>query len=150
MGKFSETLMDHVTSPRNSGVMADPDLTGLAGSPGRGAFLVLYLKIQDGRISAAQYQTYGCGPTIAAGSMLTEMILGRTIGECRILTAEDLIRALDGVPPDKVHCPALAIAALGDALKVGSGEWRVASSEGKEERGQTRRVRRFRGSRARW
>jgi nitrogen fixation NifU-like protein len=121
MGKFSDTLMDHVLSPRNSGVMEAPDLTGVAGTPGRGAFLVLYLKIEGGRIAAARYRTYGCGPTIAAGSMLTELILGRTIGACLELTAEDLIEALDGVPPDKRHCPALAIGALRNALKGGSG-----------------------------
>ena len=44
--------------------------------------------------------------------MLTEMIEGRTIAECRELTVEKLIEALDGVPPDKLHCPGLAIAAL--------------------------------------
>ncbi len=47
MGKYSETLMDHVMAPRNGGVMDNPGLTGHAGSPGRGAFLILYLKIQD-------------------------------------------------------------------------------------------------------
>ena len=48
--------------------------------------------------------------------MLSELVLGRSIAECRELTAEDLTEALDGVPPDKVHCPAMAIAALRDAL----------------------------------
>jgi nitrogen fixation NifU-like protein len=48
--------------------------------------------------------------------MLTEMIAGRSIAECRELTVDDLIAALDGVPPDKLHCPGLAIAALRDAL----------------------------------
>jgi NifU-like protein involved in Fe-S cluster formation len=117
MGKFSETLMDHVTSPRNSGVMELPDLTGTAGMPGNGPFMVLSLREQEGCITAAKFQTYGCGPTIASGSMLTEMIIGRTIDECRELTAEDLILALDGVPPDKLHGPALAIGALRDALR---------------------------------
>jgi nitrogen fixation NifU-like protein len=97
--------------------MEDADLTGHAGTPGRGAFLILFLKVQDDRIAAAKYQTYGCGPTIAAGSMLTELIVGRTIAECCELTTDDLIAALDGVPPDKLHCPALAIAALQDALR---------------------------------
>ncbi len=60
--------------------------------------------------------TVGCGPTIASGSMLTEMIRGKSIAECRELTAENLIKALDGMPPDKLHCPALAIGALKDAL----------------------------------
>ena len=78
--------------------------------------MILYLEVEDGRIAAAKYHTVGCGPTIACGSMLSEMVVGRSIAECRELTAEDLIEALDGVPPDKLHCPALAIGALRDAL----------------------------------
>jgi nitrogen fixation protein NifU and related proteins len=117
MARFSETLTEHVMAPQNAGVLENPDLTGHAGTPGRGAFLILFLKVQSDRIVAARYQTYGCGPTIAAGSMLTELIVGRTIDECRALTVEDLILALDGVPPDKLHCPALAIGALRDALR---------------------------------
>ena len=120
MAKYSETLTEHVMAPRNGGVMDAPDLTGHAGAPGRGAFLILFLKVRDGRIAAAKYHTIGCGPTIASGSMLTEMIVGRTIAECRELTVEDLIEALDGVPPDKLHCPALAIGALQDALYHGA------------------------------
>ena len=69
VGKYSETLMDHVTAPRNTGVLDHPDLTGMAGTPGSGAFLILCLRVDDGRITAAKFQTYGCGPAIAAGSM---------------------------------------------------------------------------------
>jgi NifU-like protein involved in Fe-S cluster formation len=116
MGKYSETMMDHVLSPRNGGVMESPDLTGHAGTPGRGAFLILFLRVEDGRIASAKYHTVGCGPTIACGSMLSELVVGRTIAECSELTADDLIKALDGVPQDKLHCPAMAIAALRDAL----------------------------------
>ena len=116
MAKYSETMMDHVLSPRNGGVLEQPDLTGHAGTPGRGAFLILYLRIQGDRIAAAKYHTVGCGPTIACGSMLSELVLGRSIAECWELTTEDLIGALDGVPPDKLHCPALAIGTLPDAL----------------------------------
>ena len=104
--------MDHVLSPRNGGVMENPDLTGHAGTPRRGAFLILYLRVADGRIAASKYHTVGCGPTIACGSMLSELVVGRSIDDCRELTAENLIEALDGVPPDKLDCPAMAIAAL--------------------------------------
>jgi nitrogen fixation protein NifU and related proteins len=116
MAKYSDTLTEHVLAPRNGGAMESPDLTGHAGVRGRGAFMILYLKIQNERISAAKYHTIGCGPTIASGSMLTEMIAGKSIAHCRELTVENLIEALDGVPPDKLHCPALAIGALKDAL----------------------------------
>ncbi len=116
VGKHSDTMMDHVLSPRNSGVMGHADLTGHAGTLGRGAFLILSLRNEDGRIAAAKYQTVGCGPTIACASMLSELVLGRSIAECWELTAEDLIEALDGAPPNKLRCPALAIGASRDAL----------------------------------
>ena len=97
---------------------------------GRGAFMILYLKIQTERIAATKYHTVGCGPTIASGSMLTEVILGRTLEERWALTVENLIDALDGMPPDKIHCPALAIAALRDALsKWNENEQRMSAGD---------------------
>jgi len=117
MGKYSDTLMDHFLAPRNSGALESPDATGHAGAPGRGPFLILYIKVTGSQIIAAKFQTYGCGPTIACGSMLTELIVGRSIADCLQLTTETLIENLDGVPAEKLHSPALAIAALRDALK---------------------------------
>ncbi len=125
MGKYSETLSEHVMAPRNGGAIDNPDLTGRSGAPGRGAFMIIYLRVQDERIAMAKYHTVGCGPTIASGSMLTEMIAGKSIAECRELTVENLIEALDGVPPDKLHCPALAIGALKDAL----AKWPIPEGE---------------------
>jgi nitrogen fixation NifU-like protein len=122
VGKYSETMMDHVLSPRNAGVIEHPDLTGHAGTPGRGAFLILFLKVEEGRVTAAIYHTVGCGPTIACGSTLSELVLGRSIAECSELTAEDLIQVLDGVPTDKLHCPVLAIGALRGAVTHWEGE----------------------------
>jgi len=113
-------LTEHVMTPRDGGVMDAPDLTGHAGAPGRRAFLTLFLKVREGRIAAAKYHAHGCGPTIASGSMLTEMIIGRTIAGCRELAVEDLIEALDGMPPDKLHRPVLAIGAVRDALSGSS------------------------------
>ncbi len=119
MGRYSETMMDHVLSPRNGGAMENPDLTGHAGTPGRGAFMILYLKLSEDRVVAAKYHTVGCGPTIACGSMLSELVIGQSIEDCRHFGVDRLVEALDGVPPDKLHCPAMAIAALQDAL----GKW---------------------------
>jgi NifU-like protein involved in Fe-S cluster formation len=79
-------MMEHVLSPRNGGVMEHADLTGHAGTPGRGAFLILFLGIADGRIAAAKYHTVGCGPSIARASMLSEQSLGHSIGERRELS----------------------------------------------------------------
>jgi nitrogen fixation NifU-like protein len=78
MGKYSDTLMDHFMAPRNSGALESPDVTGHAGTPGRGPFLILYLRVDANQVVAAKFQTYGCGPTIACGSMLTEIIIGQS------------------------------------------------------------------------
>jgi NifU-like protein involved in Fe-S cluster formation len=81
--------------------------------------MAIFLRLDGETVAAARFQTYGCGVTIAAGSMLTEMITGRSVGECRGLTAAHLSEALGGFPPDKQHCPVLAVAALRDALGAG-------------------------------
>lgn len=117
MAGFSETFMDHFTSPRNSGPMEAPDSIGSIGTPGRGRYFMMAVKVGGGVVRQARFQTYGCGATIAAGSVLTEMVRERPISECMALTEADLIAALEGVPPNKLHGPALAIGALRDALK---------------------------------
>jgi nitrogen fixation NifU-like protein len=117
MAGYSETLMDHFSAPRNTGRLDGADRTGRAGAIGSGAFFILYLRVDQGTIREAKFQTHGCGLTIAAGSMLTELIMNHSLAECRGLTVERLIAALDGVPPHKRHGPALAIAALHDALR---------------------------------
>lgn len=116
MGRFSETLMDHFSSPRNVGELERPDRIGRAGTLGQGPFMVLALRLEEGRVAQARYRTVGCGVSIASGSALTELILGRTVAECLALAPGDVADALDGVPPDKAHGPALAIAALRAAL----------------------------------
>ena len=112
MARFSETLMEHFQSPRNSGRMESPDVVGLAGVPGQGRYLVLYVRLAGEQISQAQFECHGCGVTIACGSILTELISGKALTDCERLTAADLVEALDGVPPDRGDCPEFAIHAL--------------------------------------
>jgi NifU-like protein involved in Fe-S cluster formation len=69
VARYSETLTEHVMAPRNGGTIYGADLIGNAGTPGRGAFMILRLKVSDDRISAARYHTVGCGPTIASAGL---------------------------------------------------------------------------------
>lgn len=116
MSRYSSIVMDHFQSPRNYGQLSAPDVVGVAGVPGMGKFLVLYLRLEDDRVAAAGFVCHGCGPTIAAGSMLTETIISRTLAECRGVRARDLSAALGGLPADKQSSAELAIQALQDAL----------------------------------
>ena len=116
MSHFSETLMDHFQSPRHAGCMTNADAVGVAGTPGQGRYLILYLNVIDGRISRAQFEAHGCGVTIACGSVLTELVERRCPDECQQITAEMLMDALDGIPPHKQDCAGFAIRALQNAL----------------------------------
>jgi nitrogen fixation NifU-like protein len=116
MPRYSDVLMEHFTHPRNVGRLAHPDAIGVAGTPGDGPYFVLSIRVLEDRIVQSAYQTYGCGPTIASGSLLTELIQDRTLADCLSLTAASLAEALGGVPPDKLHCPALAVGALHAAV----------------------------------
>ena len=113
---FSETIVQHFAHPHNVGELASPDAVGVAGTPGRGNYMVLHLKLTDGRISECGYLTFGCAPAIAAGSVFTEMIKGQTTEAALAITADDLEQALGGLPPGRKHCAVLAVDALRNAL----------------------------------
>jgi NifU-like protein involved in Fe-S cluster formation len=89
--------------------METPDRVGIAGTPGRGPYVALYLRLAGDLINEAQFQTHGCGVSIACGSMLTEMIIGRAADACLELTPERLSEALDGVPGTKLRRRTLAL-----------------------------------------
>jgi nitrogen fixation NifU-like protein len=113
---YSPKVLEHLENPRNVGEMADAIAHGDATNPVCGDLLHLYLKLADGRITAASFKAQGCPPSIAAGSALTELITGLTIEAARRLTPADITRALESLPRNKEHCSALAIDALRAAL----------------------------------
>jgi len=78
--------------------------------------MVMHLRCDDGTVVEAKYETFGCGPAIAAGSMLTEMIAGCSIEECLTVSQQQLIDALGGLPPEKRYCASLAINTMHNAL----------------------------------
>ncbi|MBK8870174.1 MAG: iron-sulfur cluster assembly scaffold protein [Elusimicrobia bacterium] len=114
---YSAKVMDHFQNPRNVGDMPDADTVGSAGSPTCGDILKLYLKFHNGRVSRATFKTFGCGAAIAASSMLTEMVIGKTVSELKSITNTQVAEALGGLPPIKMHCSVLAEQALKSALE---------------------------------
>lgn len=113
---YSETFKDHLANPRNAGMLPRADASAERINPVCGDRLQLFLQLKDGRIAAARFLAYGCPPTLACGSALTEMLNGLTIEQSRSLTRQDITRALDGLPARKGHAAALAIETLHAAL----------------------------------
>lgn len=98
--------------------MVSPDLIGNSQLAGAAPRITIQLKLHDERVAEASFLAFGCGVTIAACSMLTELVIGRSLSECRRLQSVDLIDALGGIPPDRQFCADLAIAALKNAVCI--------------------------------
>ena len=115
---YSETVKDHLAHPRNAGELDAADAAAELTNPACGDRLRLTLRIDDGRIIAARFLAYGCPPTLACGSALTQMLEGITADEAASITRQQLIKFLDGLPARKTHAAALAIETLHAALQL--------------------------------
>ena len=116
LGPYSEKVMDHFMNPRNMGEIKDADAVGTVGNPACGDVMRLYLKVSDDKILDAKFKTFGCGAAIATSSMATEMIKGKTVDESLKITNDAVAEALDGLPPNKMHCSVLAQEAIEAAI----------------------------------
>ncbi|HLR20472.1 MAG TPA: Fe-S cluster assembly scaffold protein NifU [Tissierellaceae bacterium] len=113
---YSEKVIDHFTNPRNVGEMENADGIGEVGNVKCGDIMRMYLKINDNIIEDIKFMTYGCGSAIASSSMATELVKGMTIEEAMNLNNREVIEALGGLPPVKIHCSVLAEQAIKAAL----------------------------------
>ena len=109
---YSEKVMEHFRNPRNVGDMENPDGTGHVGNPVCGDIMELYIKVNNDTIIDAKFKTFGCGAAIATSSMVTEMVIGKTIEDALEISNRAVAEALGGLPPVKMHCSVLAEEAL--------------------------------------
>lgn len=117
MWEYTEEVMEHYRNPKNVGKIDDADAIGEAGSLACGDALKIYLKIKDGVVTDAKFQTFGCGSAVASSSVLTEMIIGKPLEEVKKITNKEIADKLGGLPPEKMHCSVMGHEALEDALK---------------------------------
>jgi nitrogen fixation NifU-like protein len=110
--RYSATVLDHFLNPRNAGMMRDPDGTGEEEYEGCGDLTRFFVRVRDGRAVEIRFQTYGCGPTIAAASMASELARGRAVDDLCRLKAQDIETALEGLPEDRKHAAEVAAGAL--------------------------------------
>ena len=115
---YSEKVMDHFQNPRNVGKIEDADGIGEVGNAKCGDIMKIYLKIDENQvITDCKFNTFGCGSAIATSSMATEMIKGKKVDEAMELSNRAVVEALDGLPPQKIHCSVLAEEAVKAAVK---------------------------------
>jgi nitrogen fixation NifU-like protein len=119
---YSAAFKDHIANPRNPGELADANAVAEETNPVCGDRLRLSLRVRNGHIEAARFLAYGCPPTLACGSVLTEMIQGKTVEEVTRLTRKDVLNVVGGLPSRKHHAASLALETLRTALEAGCSE----------------------------
>lgn len=115
---YNEKVLDNFSNPQNAGIIDDADGVGMVGNPSCGDIMKMYLKIdEDEVITDVKFQTFGCAAAIASSSMATQLIKGKTVEEALKLTNKEVVEALEGLPPQKIHCSVLAEEAIKEAVE---------------------------------
>jgi nitrogen fixation NifU-like protein len=96
--------------------MPGADAEGSYGDPSCGDYLTFYIKVENKRITDISYLVFGCSASIATSSMTSVIAKGKSLEEALIISEEDIIEALDGLPEHKVHCSNLGVSALRNAI----------------------------------
>jgi NifU-like protein involved in Fe-S cluster formation len=119
--EYSPIVVDHFQAPRNAGHLHGGEgvIRGVAGSVEQGTMFVLSARVAAGRIEAVRFEAYGCPHCIAAGSWLTERLVGLSEPELRQWRWRAADQAL-GFPPEKRG----RLLILEDAVKALSEAWR--------------------------
>lgn len=115
---YSDLVQEHFERPRNIGVVDNADAEAVVSNPACGDVMHLSLRIAQGCIVEAKFKTMGCPAAIAAGSVTTELLLGRRVEEALQVTRTEVNTALGGLTPQKMHTSVLAEDAVRAALRA--------------------------------
>ncbi|MCX6999572.1 MAG: Fe-S cluster assembly scaffold protein NifU [Candidatus Sumerlaeota bacterium] len=106
--QYTEKVIQTFMNPKNVGKIDDADGMGKVGNPQCGDIMQIFIKVKDNIITDIKFLTLGCAAAIATSSITTEMVKGKTIDEALKITNKDVMSALGGLPPEKLHCSVLA------------------------------------------
>ena len=116
---YSEVILDHFRHPRNFGSLPSPDVTCEEVNPLCGDRIRIELVIKESRVEAARFYGDGCAISIAAASLLTELIAGASIEPSdEVISNEELLSSLESrIKPSRMKCALLALEALRSGVK---------------------------------
>ncbi|MFN3267814.1 MAG: iron-sulfur cluster assembly scaffold protein [Zestosphaera sp.] len=117
---YGKKVLELFRNPKNLGRIENADAEAFAGSLACGDMIAIYLKIDEAseKVIDAKFESYGCAANIAAASILTEMIKGRSLQEAWKISWKEVSDELGGLPSIKYHCGVLAVGALRRAIRA--------------------------------
>lgn len=116
MSGYSEKVLEHFRNPKNAGIIEDANGVGEIGDPSCGDFLRVFIKVSNDELTDVKYQIRGCPAAIACASAMTEIAAGKNLDDAMMISEDDIVNALDGLPEFKIHCSALGASGLRMAI----------------------------------
>ena len=116
---YRDIILEHWRHPQNKGVLSVATHKAFESNPLCGDEIGVTMRILDGVVEDVRFEGRGCAISIAAISLLTEAVKGRTINEVRALSKRDMLRLLSVTPgPARMKCALLGLRAVQGALTV--------------------------------
>lgn len=115
---FSARLLDRFYDPRFAGDLDSPGAIATEGNPTCGDVVRIAVEVVDGVIVAARFRTLGCAVAIAASDAVCELVAGQNAAAAQFLHLDEVVAALDGIPPGRENCASAPLAALRSVLRT--------------------------------
>jgi nitrogen fixation NifU-like protein len=113
----SEKFLDHARNPRNAGLLEDANVVVQAGDSECDDKQIFFIRIEDDTVKGIRFLIEGCETTVATASIVTEMVMGRSLDTLLGLSDRSIADALDGLPEEKLHCAEMAALAMHTAVR---------------------------------
>lgn len=115
---YNQKVLDIFVNPRNAGGLQGSNGIGKASTLSGSDVIKLYFKIDEAEVvSEAKFKTYGCVGAIVCSSVVTELVINKTVEEVLSITANDIIEVLGGLPDEKIYCANLAEEAIKNTIQ---------------------------------
>lgn len=78
---YQEIILDHYRNPNNKGLRDPFDAESHHVNPTCGDEITLRVKLDDARVTDVSYDSMGCSISQASASVLTDLLIGKTLDE---------------------------------------------------------------------
>jgi nitrogen fixation NifU-like protein len=121
---YTEKTLEEAYNPKNVGELETPSGAARVTGP-CGDTLQIHIKVEENKIVDCKFITDGCGASMACGSVITELVKGKTIEEAFRIGNKNVLSVLGGLPEENIHCSVLAV----DTLRAALGDYKDKSKK---------------------
>jgi nitrogen fixation protein NifU and related proteins len=111
---YREIILDHYRNPRNKGRISDADVSFHDSNPLCGDEIDIHLKVEDDIVKDIKFEGRGCAISQASASMLTEMVMNKSLTSVKELGKDDILEniGLVNLGPARIKCALLSLKVL--------------------------------------